>query len=183
MSNTGGSNTSGIDPRYGADDEVKPHAFDPVTQPEYFEGVLSRRVVAFLIDAMMIIGPIVGLAVFIFVFGIVTLSLGWLLFPILGPAFVLWAVLYNAMTLGSPASATLGMRTMGLEMRLWYGAPAYSLLGAVHIVLFYVSISALTPLILLVALFNDRRRLLHDFVLGTVVVNTEERADLLRRRP
>lgn len=166
---------------FDAFDGPRPDAFDPATQPEYFEGVLSRRVFAFFIDAMLIIGPIVGLAVFIFMFGIVTLSLGWMLFPILGPALVVWALAYNAMTLGSPASATIGMRLMDIEMRLWYGAPAYSLLGAVHIVLFWVSVSALTPLVLLVALFNGRRRLLHDFLLGTVVVNNEMRADSLRR--
>ncbi len=94
-----------------------------MTQPEYFEGVLGRRLLAFAIDAVIILAPIVLLALFIFVFGIVTLSLGWMLFPVLGPAFVIWAIWYNAMTLGSPASATLGMRAMDIEMRTWYGAP------------------------------------------------------------
>lgn len=156
-------------------------AYDPVTAPEYFEGVLSRRMVAFLVDATMIIGPIVLLTLFIFVFGIVTLSLGWMLFPLVSPAFVIWAICYNAMTLGSPASATIGMRVMDLQMRTTYGAPCYSLLGAAHVVLYWVSVSFLTPFVLLVALFNNRRRLLHDFVLGTVVVNSEARASLLRR--
>ncbi|MFH3478961.1 RDD family protein [Xanthobacter variabilis] len=178
MTNTGDAYR---DPYQGAADGVKPHAFDPVTQPEYFEGVLSRRLIAFCVDVVMILGPIVGLAIFIFVFGIVTLSLGWMLFPLLGPAFVIWAIAYNAITLGSPASATLGMRLMDIEMRTWYGAPCYSLLGAVHAVLFWVSLSALTPLILVVALFNDRRRLLHDFAAGTVVVNSAARASMLRR--
>ena len=169
-------------PRIGVSSDPRPHAYDPVAHPEYFDGVLSRRIVAFCVDAMMILGPIILLAVFIFVFGIVTLSLGWMLFPLLGPAFVIWAICYNAITLGSPASATLGMRLMDLEMRTWYGAPCYSLLGAVHAVCFWVSISVATPLVLLVALFNDRRRLLHDFLVGTVVVNNESRAATLRRR-
>lgn len=159
----------------------RPHAYDPATQPEYFEGVLARRLLAFAIDAVIIIAPIVLLAIFIFVFGIVTLSLGWMLFPVLGPAFVIWAIWYNAMTLGSPASATLGMRAMDIEMRTWYGAPAYALLGAVHAVAYWVSLSVCTPLILLVALFNGRRRQLHDFLVGAVIVNTEARAAALRR--
>ncbi|MFG1464836.1 RDD family protein [Xanthobacter sp. DSM 24535] len=158
------------------------HAYDPVTHPEYFERVLSRRLMAFAVDATMIIGPIMLLAIFIFMFGIFTLSLGWMLFPLLGPAFVVWAIAYNALTLGSPASATLGMRLMELEMRTWYGAPAYSVLGGVHAVAFWVSVSVFTPFVLLVGLFNDRRRLLHDFLLGAVIVNTESRASLLRRR-
>ena len=28
--------------------DIKPHAYDPATNPELFEGVLARRVVAFL---------------------------------------------------------------------------------------------------------------------------------------
>ncbi|MGU3493900.1 RDD family protein [Xanthobacteraceae bacterium A53D] len=162
---------------YGA----RPHAYDPAVQPEYFEGVLSRRFLAFLVDAVMITGPIVLLTIFIFVFGIFTLSLGWMLFPIVGPAFIIWAICYNALTLGSPASATLGMRLMDLQMRTWYGAPAYSVLGAVHAVCYWASMSLLTPFVLLVGLFNSRRRLLHDILLGAVIVNNEARAASLRR--
>jgi uncharacterized RDD family membrane protein YckC len=39
-------------------------------------------------------------------------------------------------------------------------------------VLFWVSISFLSPLVLLVGLFNGRRRQLHDVILGTVVINS-----------
>ena len=51
--------------------------------------------------------------------------------------------------------------------------PGYFVLGAMHAVLFWVSISFLTPLVVLVGLFNGRRRLLHDIVLGTVVIKPE----------
>jgi len=51
-------------------------------------------------------------------------------------------------------------------------------LGATHAVLFWVSISFLTPLVLLVGLFNGRRRLLHDIVLGTVVINSSVRTQV-----
>ena len=61
--------------------------------------------------------------------------------------------------MGGPHSATLGMRVMDLDLRTWYGAPGYFVLGAMHAVLFWVSISFLTPLVLLVGLFNGRRRL------------------------
>ena len=166
--------------RIGVSFDVKPHAYDPATQPEYFEGVLSRRVVALLIDVIIITVPVVFAALFIFVFGIVTLGLGWLLFWLLPPAATIWAVLYYGLTFGSPKSATIGMRTMDIEMRTWYGAPCYFLLGAVHAVLYWISVSTLTPLILLVALFNERKRLLHDMVAGTVVINNEARAAALR---
>ena len=160
--------------------DFNPHAYDPINNPELFEGVLARRVIAFLIDFIVISVPVALAAMFIFAFGIVTLGLGFALYWLLPPGAVIWAVCYFGLTLGGPRSATVGMRVMDLEMRTWYGAPAYFVLGAVHAIVFWVSISALTPFILLVAFFNDRRRLLHDIVLGTVVINNAERAAMLR---
>jgi uncharacterized RDD family membrane protein YckC len=160
--------------------DIKPHAYDPATNPELFDGVLARRVIAFIIDFIVVAAPVVLAAIFIFIFGIVTLGLGFALYWLLPPATVIWAIVYFGVTLGSPASATIGMRVMDLEMRTWYGAPAYFVLGAVHAIVFWFTISLLTPFILLVCFFNDRRRLLHDILLGTVVVNNEHRAGMLR---
>ena len=47
---------------------------------------------------------------------------------------------------------------MDIEMRTWYGAPAYFVLGAVHAIVFWFTVSFLTPFILLVGFFNQRRR-------------------------
>ncbi len=168
--------------RTGVSFDVEPHAYDPATMPELFEGVLARRIVAFVIDVAVLTIPVLLAVVFIFVFGLVTLGLGWALYWLLWPATVIWALLYYGACFGSPASATLGMRIMDIEMRTWYGAPAYSVLGAVHAVVFWVSVSALTPFILLVGFFNERQRLLHDILLGTVVINNEVRAAALRAR-
>jgi len=172
------------DPRpSGFSFDMKPHAYDPLTQPELFEGVLARRVVAFLIDLIILGFPVIIASLFIFLFGIVTLGLGWLLFWLLSPATVIWALLYYGFCFGGAASATIGMRLMDLEMRTWYGAPAYFLLGAVHAVVYWISVSALTPLVLLVGLFNERHRLLHDMLVGTVVINSSARAAAFRRTP
>jgi uncharacterized RDD family membrane protein YckC len=167
--------------RIGLSVDVKPHAYNPVTEPELFEGVLARRVVALLIDVMILTVPLIFLAIFIFVFGLVTLGLGWFLFFLMSPVAVIWALVYYGMTFGSPASATIGMRVVDLEMRTWYGPPCYFVLGAVHAVMFWLTVSFLTPFILLVALFNDRKRLLHDMLVGTIVINNEARASALRR--
>jgi uncharacterized RDD family membrane protein YckC len=166
--------------RIGLTMEVKPHAYDPARQPELFEGVLARRVVAFFIDVVVIAVPLLFLAIFIFMFGLVTLGLGWFLFFFYGPIAVIWALIYYGMTFGSAASATLGMRMVDLEMRTWYGSPCYFVLGAVHAIAFWLTVSFLTPFIILVALFNDRRRLLHDMLLGTIVINNPARANALR---
>ncbi len=150
---------------------VQPHAFDPQTQPELFRGVLTRRVFAFLIDLIVLSIPVIFGYLFIAVFGLITLGLGWALFWLAWPATVVWAVIYYGASIGGIHSATLGMRVMDLELRTWYGAPGYFVLGAMHAVLFWVSISFLSPFVVLVGLFNGRRRLLHDIVLGTVVIN------------
>jgi uncharacterized RDD family membrane protein YckC len=151
------------------------HAFDPDLEPELFRGVLTRRVIAFIIDMIVLSIPVALAILFIAIFGVVTLGLGWVLFWLVWPATVVWAVIYYGMTLGGPHSATVGMRLMDLELRTWYGAPGYFVLGAVHGVLFWVSISFLSPLILVLGLFNARRRLPHDIVLGTVVINNSVR--------
>jgi uncharacterized RDD family membrane protein YckC len=137
--------------------------------------------VAFGIDLIIIAIPVVFVAMLIFAFGLITLGLGWALFWLLSPGTVIWALIYYGSTFGGPASATIGMRVMDLEMRTWYGAPAYFVLGAVHAVVFWVTVSVLTPFILLVGLFNDRARLLHDILVGTVVINNATRAEVLRR--
>jgi uncharacterized RDD family membrane protein YckC len=172
--NTGGGASNAGGTRQG-DDGVPPHAFDPLLQPELFRGVLTRRVVAFLIDLVVLSVPVILACVFIALFGVVTLGLGWALFWLVSPASVVWAVIYYGASLGGPHSATLGMRVMDIEMRTWYGAPGYFVLGAMHAVLFWISVSILSPLVVLVGLFNGRRRLLHDILLGTVVINSSVR--------
>ena len=170
---SGSGNTGGG--AWRNDGGVQPHAFDPYLHPELFRGVLARRAVALLIDLMVLGIPVILAVVFIAVFGVVTLGLGWALFWLVSPASMIWALVYYGASLGGPHSATLGMRVMDLEMRTWYGAPAYFVLGAMHAFLFWVSVSFLTPLVLLVGLFSGRRRLLHDIVLGTVVINSSVR--------
>jgi uncharacterized RDD family membrane protein YckC len=147
------------------------HALDPEVHPDLFHGVLSRRFFAFLIDLIILIVPIIFGVIFIAFFGIVTLGLGWLLFWLVSPLSMIWAILYYGLSLGGLHSATVGMRVMELELRTWTGERGYFLLGAAHAVLYWISVSLLTPLIVLIGLFNRRRQLLHDLALGTVIVN------------
>ena len=152
------------------------HAFDPYAEPELFRGVLTRRVFAFIIDLIVLSIPILLSVIFIAIFGVVTLGLGWALFWLVSPASVIWALVYYGASLGGVHSATLGMRMMDLQLRSWTGAPGYFVLGAAHALLFWTSISFLSPLILLIGLFNARRRLAHDIVLGTVGINNSIRS-------
>jgi uncharacterized RDD family membrane protein YckC len=169
-------NTNWASPNAG----FQSHAFDPIAQPELFEGVRMRRIMAFVIDVLIIAVPLIFLGMFILVFGFVTLGFGWFLFALMGPISVIWALLYYGLTFGSATSATIGMRVVDLEMRTWYGGPTYFLLGAVHAIAYWLTVSFLTPFVLLVALFNSRKRLLHDMLVGTIVINNATRASALR---
>src|ERR1700692_2773069 len=111
--------------RIGISLDVKPHAYDPAANPELFEGVLSRRLLAFFFDVVIIAVPVMAAGAVIFLFGIVTLGLGWMLFWLLSPASVIWALAYYGLTMGSGASATIRTRATGIENRSWGGAPGH----------------------------------------------------------
>lgn len=160
------------DARYTRDPAQRPHAFGPVARPELFEGVLGRRIFAFLVDFAIICVLWVVACILLFFLGILTLGLAWLLY---GAVFPIVALGYNAWTLSRPPSATIGMRLMGLEMRMWYGDRMSAIVAAFHALLYYFSVTILTPLILLVPLFNDRKRCLHDYLAGTVIINSDVR--------
>ena len=77
MTYSGSPDTGGA---WRNDGGVQPHAFDPVTQPELFSGVAIKRIFAFLIDLVVIAVPVVLGYLFILLFGLLTLGLGWMLF-------------------------------------------------------------------------------------------------------
>lgn len=131
-----------------------------------YDGVRTRRVLAFCIDYLIVGLLMIPFAIIIFLLGILTLGLGWALFGILFPAV---ALIYVWTTLGGRNQATTGMRMMGIRLDRLDGRPVDGLLAVVHSVLFWAGNVVLTPLILLVTLFSDRKRALHDLLLGTVV--------------
>jgi uncharacterized RDD family membrane protein YckC len=144
-------------------------AYDPAVHPELYEGVRTRRIFAFVVDAAVVLFLMVVAFIVIGILGIFTLGLAWLLIPAIWPVV---AILYAVLTLGGPYSATPGMRFMGIEIRTLSGAPLEYGLALLHALGFWFSVSILTPLILLVALFTERKQLLHDLVLGTVAVRS-----------
>ncbi|MCJ9669309.1 MULTISPECIES: RDD family protein [unclassified Neorhizobium] len=134
-----------------------------------YSGVLSRRVFAFIIDYVIVLLLCIPAAVVVFFLGIITLGLGFMLYPVL---FVIVALLYFGMTLGGSAQTSPGMRAMGLAMVRLDGRRMDFLTAMAHTVIFWIINSVLTPLILLAGLFIERSRLVHDLLLGTVVVRT-----------
>lgn len=140
---------------------------NPIDDGRAYSGVLSRRVFAFIIDYMIVALLVVVAAVVVFFLGVLTLGLGWYLYPVLGLGV---AMLYFGITVGGSQQASLGMRAMGLMMVRNDGRPVDFLTAIVHLVLFWLFNSLLTPLVLLAGLFLDRNRLVHDLLLGTAMM-------------
>lgn len=141
--------------------------------PRALDGVLTRRVFAFVIDYFIVFALVAAFAVLVFILGIVTLGAGWLLFALFGPATALIALTYVWKTLGGPEQATLGMKAMGIKIHRLDGTPIDGLTAVVHSVLFWAGNVVLTPLILLATLFTDYKRTVHDLLLGTVVLRSD----------
>jgi uncharacterized RDD family membrane protein YckC len=135
-----------------------------------FDGVRRRRILAFCIDYAIVLLLLIPVSVIVGFLGIITLGLGWMLFGVLTPVV---ALIYVFATMGSQRQATLGMRAMSIRLERLDGGRVDGVLAVVHSVLFWAGNVVLTPLILLASLFLDRKRTLHDLLLGTVIIRTD----------
>ncbi|ODA68586.1 RDD family protein [Methyloligella halotolerans] len=138
-------------------------AFDVVSHPNLFEGILRRRSVAFIIDAIIIavLWTVLFVVSTILTLGIALFFVG-VLFPIVGLG-------YNALTVGGPNQSTIGMRMMGVKIKMWHGGSVSPLIGAFHALLFWLSLTIFFP-ILLWPLIDRQKRCLHDIFAGVVAV-------------
>lgn len=130
------------------------------------EGVLTRRVVAWLVDVVLIGLLCAALWFLLLLFGVLTLGLG---LPLLG-ILPLVPFGYHVLFLAGSSSATPGQQALGLVVRRSddLGRPT-PLQAVVFTLAFFVTL-ATSGLLLLVALFTVRKRTLHDLASGLVVV-------------
>lgn len=155
-------------PPLGYDPYRRSAAPDPYAHPEAYDGILSRRVFAYLIDVLIIA---VIAAILWFVLGIATVLTFGLLAPLKAFVLVLLPFCYHILLIAGADAATIGMRLMDIEVRSFEDGRRPSLgQAAVQVVVFYGSVALTSTLILLWALFNQRQRTLHDYVAGTVVL-------------
>lgn len=140
---------------------------NPAESPELFENLLTRRVLAFLIDCLVMGMLIVAAYIVATFFGIITLGLGFLAFPLVIPVVF---VAYYAVTLGSPSRATLGMRAMDIVLTPTRGTTLDGWMAMLHVLVFWITCALLTPFILAVGLITNRRQLLHDLIVGVLMV-------------
>ena len=132
-----------------------------------FGGISWRRTVAFFFDMLFLFAIFISLQI-LNLLTFLTLSA---LFSFLWPALLF--VLYDTVLIGGRSSATLGMRLMGLKSVNHQGNDPSYLQAFVLSVLFYLSISFTLGCVLLVSLFNNKGRCLHDIVTGIFIVNAE----------
>ncbi|MGE0500266.1 MAG: RDD family protein [Rhizobiaceae bacterium] len=135
-----------------------------------YEGVRSRRIFAFLLDYLFVGLLSIPFFVLVALLGVITLGAGWALFGLIFPAV---ALVYVWTTLGGPAQATTGMRMMGVRLDRLDGQPVEGVFAILHTVLFWGLNVVATPLILAASLVLDRKRTVHDLLLGTVVTRAE----------
>ncbi|WP_419904141.1 RDD family protein [Kiloniella sp.] len=130
------------------------------------EGVPFKRVFAYTLD--LIILSFVGLAIGFAVSVLTLISIG-----LLSPLFVLLSLLplaYHSYFL-SQHGATPGMNAMGIRMVTMDGENPTLVHAGIATIIFYLSVPATSFLILIVMLFNNERRTLHDLLTNTIVVN------------
>ncbi|MBL9034711.1 MAG: RDD family protein [Rhodospirillaceae bacterium] len=148
----------------GRDESGSVH--DPLLHPELYEGVAARRVLAFLVD-MLIVGTVLGVA-WTAAFVLLVVSFGLIALPmVLGS--IAFVILYDVLTIGGPSAGTPGMQVFGLKAINWTGGRPDNVQALLLSVLFW-AISSWSLLPLAVALFNPRWRCVHDFLSGMVIV-------------
>jgi uncharacterized RDD family membrane protein YckC len=148
---------------------------DPKSAPELFDGVLTRRVLAYLVDLAFLITITVLISMVGMVLGFFTLGLAWLALPVVIPIAILG---YYAVTLGSPMRATVGMSMFDIVLTPARGRPLDGLAILIHPIVFWITVWVAWPVSLAFALFTPRRQMVHDYVAGTLMLR---RSPMARR--
>lgn len=145
----------------------RPELPDPASAPELFDGLLTRRIIAYFVDVVILGMIVVALGVLGAILGLFTFGLAFASLVIVVPGAI---VLYYASTLGSRRRATIGMQLMDLVLTRTRGRPLDGWMAFLHALVFWVTVWISLPVSLLFVLFTPRRQMLHDLVMGTLMV-------------
>lgn len=135
---------------------------DPDIQPQFYEGVPSKRLLAWVVDTLIV--GVLTLLTIPFTFFISLFLLPFVFFMI--------SFAYRVVTL-SRGSATWGMRVMAIELRDAQDAPFDVSQAFLHTLGYSLSIM-IVPLQLIsmvLMLSTERRQGLTDILMGTVAPN------------
>lgn len=145
----------------------RPHLPDPATAPELFEGLLTRRTISGIIDIILISMIVAFVSVVGGIMGFFTFGLAWVSLLVIVPASI---VIYYAITLGSAKRATIGMQMMDLVLTPTRGVPLDGWMAVIHALVFWLTFWISWPVSLIFALFTPRRQMIHDLIVGTLMV-------------
>ena len=138
----------------------------PADRPALYEGLLIRRMIAYGIDVVLI--AVVAVCLWFF-FGFFTVITFGLLGPLQALVLTLWPLCYHSLSIAW-AGATPGMSIMDVAIRTMEGGRPGLVQAVIATILFYASVAVTSFLILLITLFDDRSRTLHDMITGTLAV-------------
>ena len=141
------------------------HLPDPDLDPQFYDGVAVKRLLAWVIDLLLVAGLVLAAVV-------ASLGLLAFVFPMLSfalnLAYRIWAI--------NNWSATLGMRALGIELRNMRGDKLSTGEAAAHSVIFVIAfmsiIGGLVNIVMI--LVTDRGQGLSDMILGTTAINRPE---------
>ena len=142
---------------------------DPETDPQFYDGVPLRRLIAFLLDTVVIICLWFVLLV---ILGLVTAATFGLAFPLMLIALAGTGLFYRWIMLAR-RSATVGMMMLGIEVRDSAGERCSDGTAFLHSFAFLATLYFLPLAIIgwILMASSPHRRALHDMMLGTVVIN------------
>lgn len=147
--------------------------FNPLDDDTLYQGITVRRVFAYAIDVVVVSALAAAVWVGMGLLGV--LSFG-LLMPLLPITVTLVPLAYHISMIAAPGSATIGMRLLNIRVvSTTDGKEPTPLQAVIQIVAFYGSVALTASFVLIIALFNPRRRTLHDILAGTVVINRQNR--------
>ncbi len=142
------------------------HLPDPETQPEFYDGVPAKRLVAWVVDTVLILGLVMIAVPF-------TAFTALFFLPAM---FLLLGFAYRFVTIAS-GSATFGMRFLRIEFRDQTGARLDSSTAFLHTLGYTISVSV--PILQLVSivmmLISPMGQGLTDSLLGTTAVRRRAR--------
>jgi len=136
--------------------------------PDLFKGILLRRICAALMD-LLIVCILIG-TVFLFCIVTAILTFGAFLIPALLLSLPVIDIIYTTLTIGGHSQATWGQQLFDIKAVDLEGNPPGHLRAFLFIALYYAFIVPTSHLLQLVALMNDRRRTVPDFLSGIVFI-------------
>lgn len=140
-----------------------------LSSPALYDGVLLRRSCAAILDfgIAFVLSTVLTLATCtasVFTLGLLSI-----------PAFLVAPIVIHALMagfmIGGQRAATWGMRAFGVRVAALGGQRLDHVQAFLMVAMYFASITIFFP-VLLLGLFLERNRLLHDLVAGTVVIRS-----------